>query len=193
MHDLVSYNACSHVDSKSSLRASSIAAGLHIFSNLLAACHSLLLFLGYQEISMPYEWHPVSPREPRTRELVCRLQQERREEIFACCVLSNYMYTHVTECTHMSLLDHIVPVTQLIVYTCKGQVIQATFLFNLCRNIVVLQVEGVVAHTTNAFSTCHATNFSVASCDNMLCKVDPGSTFCNKFFQLATLKFVVES
>ena len=24
----------------------------------------------------------------------------------------------------------------------------------------------------------------------MLCKVDPSSTFCNKFFQLATLKFV---
>ena len=31
--------------------------------------------------------------------------------------------------------------------------------------------------------------FSVPSCSNMLRKVDPSSTFCNKFFQLATLEF----
>ena len=45
----------------------------------------------------------------------------------------------------------------------KGQVIQATFLFNLSRNIVALQVELVVARITTACSTCLATNFSVAS------------------------------
>ena len=28
--------------------------------------------------------------------------------------------------------------------------------------------------------TCHATNFDVASCGNMLRKVDPNSAFCNK-------------
>ena len=67
---------------------------------------------------------------------------------------------------------------------CKGQVIRATFSFNLRRNIVALLVF------TTACSTCHATNFSVATCSNMLCKVDPSSTFYNKYFQLATLKFV---
>ena len=51
----------------------------------------------------------------------------------------------------------------------------------------VLQI--VKTRITTAFSTCHATNFSVASCDNMLRKVDPSSIFCNRFFQLATLKF----
>ena len=45
----------------------------------------------------------------------------------------------------------------------KGPVIQATFLFNLSRNIVALQVERVVARITTTFSTCLATNFSVAS------------------------------
>ena len=53
-----------------------------------------------------------------------------------------------------------------------------------------MQVEQVVARVTTACSTCNATNFSVASGDNMLRKVDPSSTFCNKFVQLATLKFV---
>ena len=58
------------------------------------------------------------------------------------------------------------------------------------RNIVALQVEQVVAPITTACSTCHATNSSVASCSNMLRKIDPSSSFYNKFFQLATLKFV---
>ena len=62
---------------------------------------------------------------------------------------------------------------------------RATFLFNLSCNIV----ERVVARITNACSTCLAINFGVASC-NMLHKVEPSSTFCNFFFQLATLKFV---
>ena len=53
-----------------------------------------------------------------------------------------------------------------------------------------MQVEQVVACITTACPTCHVTNFNVASCRNMLCKVDPNSTFCNKFFQLTTLKFV---
>ena len=56
--------------------------------------------------------------------------------------------------------------------------------------IVRHKVERVVARITTACSTCHATNFSVASCSNMLRKVDPSSTFCIKCFQLATLKFV---
>ena len=72
----------------------------------------------------------------------------------------------------------------------KGQVIRAAFLFNLSRNIVALQVERVVARITTTCSTCLATNFSVASCSNMLHKVEPSSTFCNNFSQLATLKFV---
>ena len=44
-----------------------------------------------------------------------------------------------------------------------------------------------------SLSTCHATNFDVASCGNMLRKVDLSSTFCNKLSillfgsQLATL------
>ena len=45
----------------------------------------------------------------------------------------------------------------------KGPVIRATFLFNLSRNIVALQVEQVVARSTTACPTCLATNFSVAS------------------------------
>ena len=72
----------------------------------------------------------------------------------------------------------------------KGQVIRTTFSFNVWRNIVALQVERVVAPITTACSTCHRTNFSVTSCSNMLRKVDPSSTFCKQFFQLATLKFV---
>ena len=40
-------------------------------------------------------------------------------------------------------------------------------------------------------ATCCATNFSVASCSNMLPKVDPSSTSCNMLLQLTTLKFVV--
>ena len=72
----------------------------------------------------------------------------------------------------------------------KGQVIRATFSFNLTRNIVALQVERVVACIATPCSTCHATNFSVASCSNMLRKVDSRSTFCINFFQPATLKFV---
>ena len=63
---------------------------------------------------------------------------------------------------------------------------RATFLFNLSRNIVALQVERVVVHISTACSTCLATNFGVASCSNMLYKVEPSSTFCNTFF----LKFV---
>ncbi len=63
-------------------------------------------------------------------------------------------------------------------------------MFNLSRNIVALQVEQVVARITTARSTCLATNFDVASCSNMLHKVEPSSTFCNNFFQLATPKFV---
>ena len=31
----------------------------------------------------------------------------------------------------------------------------------------------------------------ISSCGNMLHKVEPSFTFCNNFFQLATLKFVV--
>ena len=58
------------------------------------------------------------------------------------------------------------------------------------RNIVALQVERVVAPIATACSTCHPTNSSVASCSNMLHKIGPSSTFCNNFFQLATLKFV---
>ena len=71
----------------------------------------------------------------------------------------------------------------------KAQVIWATFSFNLWRNIVALQVERIFVAT--ACSTRHATNSSVASCSNILHKVDPSSTLCNNFFfQLATLKFV---
>ena len=63
----------------------------------------------------------------------------------------------------------------------KGQEKRGTFLpFNLWRNIVALQVERVVARITIARSTFHVTNFSVTSCD-MLRKVDPSSTFYNKF------------
>ena len=72
----------------------------------------------------------------------------------------------------------------------KGQIIRATFSFNLSRIIVALQVERVVSRITTACSTCHATNFSVVNCSNMLLKVDPSSRVCNKLFQLATLKFV---
>ena len=72
----------------------------------------------------------------------------------------------------------------------KGQVIRETFSFNISRNNVALQVERVAARITTAFSTFHATNFSVVSCSNMVRKVDPSFTFCNKFFQLVTLKFV---
>ena len=57
---------------------------------------------------------------------------------------------------------------------------------NLSRIIVALQVERVVARITTACSTCFATNFGVASCS----KVEPSSTFCNNFFQLATLTSV---
>ncbi len=69
-------------------------------------------------------------------------------------------------------------------------VLPGLFLFNLFRNIVALQVERVVARITTARSTCLVTNFGVASCSNMLHKVEPSSTFCNNFFQLATPKFV---
>ena len=66
----------------------------------------------------------------------------------------------------------------------SNTVIRATFSFNLWRNgIVALQVErAFVARITTACSTCHATNFSVVSCRNMLHEVDPSSTFCNNFF-----------
>ena len=74
------------------------------------------------------------------------------------------------------------------------QQVRATFSFNLRRNIVALQVERVVARITTACSTFHATNFSVAGVLQVsaICcaKVDPSCTFCNNFFQLATLKFV---
>ena len=59
-----------------------------------------------------------------------------------------------------------------------------------CNIVAYLQVERVVARITTACSTCLATNFSVASCISMLHKVEPSSTFCNNYFQLATLKFV---
>ena len=75
----------------------------------------------------------------------------------------------------------------------KGQLIfsyQVIFLFNLSRNIVALQFERVVARIMTACSTCHATSFSIASWDNMSRKVVSSSTFCNNFFQLATLKCV---
>ena len=38
-------------------------------------------------------------------------------------------------------------------------------------------------------ATCRAANFSVASCSNMLSKVDQSSTSWNMLLQLATLKF----
>ena len=50
---------------------------------------------------------------------------------------------------------------------CLSQVTRATFSFNLWRNIVALQVERVVTHITTPCSTCHATNFSLASCSNV--------------------------
>ena len=61
---------------------------------------------------------------------------------------------------------------------------RATFLFNLSRNIVALQIELVVARITTAWSTCLTTNFGVESCSNMLQKVEPSSPFCNNFFNL---------
>ena len=61
----------------------------------------------------------------------------------------------------------------------KGQGMQEKFSFNLSGNIVTLQVERVVARINTACSTCHATNFSVASCSDTLRKVDQISTFCN--------------
>ena len=67
------------------------------------------------------------------------------------------------------------------VHTSTDQVIWTAFPFNLSRNIVASQVERVVARITTACSTCHATNFSVASCSNTLRKVDPSSTFWNIF------------
>ena len=51
-------------------------------------------------------------------------------------------------------------------------------------------VERVVASITNLCSSCHATYFSFVSCNNMLSKEDLSSTFCNKFFQLVTMKYV---
>ena len=77
-------------------------------------------------------------------------------------------------------------------YNCKnvGQVIRGTFSSNLLRNVVVLQVERVVARITTACSTCHATNFSVASWKTLLQQVKLGSTLRNILLQLATLKFV---
>ena len=72
----------------------------------------------------------------------------------------------------------------------KGPVIQATFLFNMTRNIVALRVERVVARITTVCSTCLATNFSVASLKKLLQKVELGSTFFNMLVLLATLKFV---
>ena len=62
-----------------------------------------------------------------------------------------------------------------------------TFLFNLSHSIVALQAKRVVSRITSLRSTCLATNFRVASCSNMLHKVEPSSTFCNKFFQLETM------
>ena len=50
-----------------------------------------------------------------------------------------------------------------MIFLVYGQVIRATFSFNLSRNIVALQVERVAARITTACSTCHATNFSVAA------------------------------
>ena len=66
----------------------------------------------------------------------------------------------------------------------SNTVIRTTFSFNLWRNgVVALQVErAFVARITTACSTCHATNFSVVNCSNLLHEVDPSSTFCNKFF-----------
>ncbi len=75
-------------------------------------------------------------------------------------------------------------------FTHKGPVIRATFLFNLSRNIVALQIERVVARITTARSTCLATNFGGASWKKLLQKVELGSTLCNMFLQLATPKFV---
>ena len=63
--------------------------------------------------------------------------------------------------------QHLSACASIVVLSSKGQVIRETFSFNLWRNIVALQVERVVAT-----------------------EVDPSSTFWNKFFQLATLKFV---
>ncbi len=74
----------------------------------------------------------------------------------------------------------------------QGLVIRATFLFNLSRNIVALQVERDVARITTPCSTCLATNFDVASCSNMLHKVEPSSTFCNNFFQTVYLENLPE-
>ena len=77
----------------------------------------------------------------------------------------------------------------------KGQVYYFRSTQKMCcchTTNVALQLERVAARITTPCSTFHATNFSVVSCIcNMLHKVDPSSTFCNIFFQLATLKFVV--
>ena len=69
----------------------------------------------------------------------------------------------------------------------KGQVIRATILFNLSRNVVTLQVEKrccLYHHLRAQLVT--QNNFIVASCGNMLHKVDTNSTFSTIFSTCST-------
>ena len=50
----------------------------------------------------------------------------------------------------------------------ESQVIWATFPCTLSRNIVALQVAKLCCLYYHPASNCHTTNFSVASCSNML-------------------------
>ena len=69
----------------------------------------------------------------------------------------------------------------------KGQVIRATILFNLSRNVVTLQVEKryCLYHHLRAQLVTQK-NFIVASCGNMLHKVDTNSTFSTIFSTFST-------
>ena len=70
----------------------------------------------------------------------------------------------------------------------KGQVIRTGKHFRSTYDATLLHCK--LKELFPGCSTCHAINFSVASCSNMLRKVDPSSSFCNNFFKLATLNFV---
>ena len=103
-----------------------------------------------------------------------------------------YQYSHSYPLGEFSRVREIETLSRWVALECmrKGQVIQATFPFNLSRNIVALQVAKRCCPYYHRVLNFRCNNFQCCKLKTMLQKVELGFTLRNILLQLATLKFV---